>query len=57
MFDLETNALIVINKLSSQTDVKYNHNGNKVAVSDSEGNVVIYQRHQDNFIKAGAFKA
>lgn len=40
---IETSAPIVTKQIT-QTDFQYNHNGNKLAVSDSEGYIFIYER-------------
>ena len=56
IIELETSALIVFYSLL-QTDIKYNHNGTKIAVSDSEGNVFVYQKSSDQFVKTAQFKA
>jgi len=39
-----------------QTDFQYNHNGNKLAVSDSEGHIFIYERQNEGFIKTATFR-
>ena len=50
-FEINTSASIVFIILIIQTDFAYNHNANKIAIADSEGNVFIYQRHTDTFNK------
>ncbi len=41
-FEVNTSGLIVFNILIIQTDFAYNHNANKIAIADSEGNIFVY---------------
>ncbi len=56
-FEVNTSGSIVFNILFIQTDFAYNHNANKIAIADSEGNIFVYQRHTDTFDKIAEFKA
>ena len=41
--------------LRSRTDYQYNASGSHLAVSDSEGNVHVYQRQGDSYKKVSQF--